>query len=70
MIGRRSDIAWLQSDFFRDQFHKMVRWLIYAALIMLALIAVIIYLILFQPKQDYYANTTEGRILNMPTYSR
>lgn len=70
MIGRRSEIAWLQSDFFREQFRKTVRWLIYAMIIILLLIAAIIYLILFQPRQDFYANTTEGRILDMPQYKR
>lgn len=70
MIGRRSEIAWLQSSFYRDQFRKMVRWLLYAVIIILVLIAAIIYSVLFQPQQDYYANTTEGRILNMPMYSR
>jgi hypothetical protein len=29
------------------------------------MIAAIIYLILFQPSQHYYANTVEGRILPM-----
>jgi hypothetical protein len=66
MLGRRSEIARLQSDFFRDQFRRMVRWLMMSVLVMLVLIAAIIYSILVQPSRSYYANTTEGRILLMP----
>lgn len=67
MIGRRNEIARLQSDFYRDQFRKIVRWLLGAAILMLVLIFLIIYSILVQPTQDYYANTIEGRILDMPS---
>jgi hypothetical protein len=67
MIGRRSEIARLQSDFYRDQFRKVVRWLMVVVVMMFALIFMIIYFILFQPTQDYYANTIEGRILDMPS---
>lgn len=66
MLGSRSEIARLQSDFYRDQFRKILRWLFGTVFITYALIAIIIYLILFQPTQHYYANTTEGRILPMP----
>lgn len=67
MIGSRSEIPRLQSDFYRDQFRKVVRWLMAAVVLMFVLIAIIIYCILVQPSQDYYANTVEGRILNMPS---
>ncbi len=67
MIGNRSDIPRLQSDFYRDQFRKVVRWLIVSVFLMIALIFMIIYFILFQPTQEYYANTIEGRILDMPS---
>lgn len=67
MIGSRNEIARLQSDFYRDQFRKVVRWLMISVALMFILIFMIVYFILFQPTQDYYANTTEGRILNMPS---
>lgn len=67
MIGSRNEIARLQSDFYRDQFRKVVRWLMVSVVLMFILIFMIIYFILFQPTQDYYANTTEGRILDMPS---
>jgi amino acid permease len=67
MIGSRSEIARLQSDFYRDQFRKVVRWLIVSVMLMFILILMIVYFILFQPTQDYYANTSEGRILDMPS---
>lgn len=69
MIGRRYEIAWLQSDFYRDQYRKILRWLIVSMTIIFLLIGTIIYLILFKPKQHYYANTTDGKILLMPKQS-
>lgn len=69
MLAPRNQIARLQSDFYRDQFRRMLRWLIVSTFIMFVLIAGIIYLLLFQAPQKYYANTTEGKILAMPTSS-
>lgn len=66
MLGARHEIARLQSDFYRDQFRKMLRWLMYSIVIIFVLIAAIIYLILVQPPESYYGNTTEGKILVMP----
>lgn len=65
MIANRSEIARLQSDFYRDQFRKVVRWIMVSVVLMLLLIVAIIYCILVQPSQEYYANTTEGRIIPM-----
>lgn len=67
MIADRQDIARLSSDFYRDQFRKTLRWLFSAMIILFVLIAAIIYLIFVQPKQLFYANTTEGKILPMTT---
>jgi hypothetical protein len=67
MIGNRSDIPRLQSDFYRDQFRKLVRWLLVSVVLMFILIFMILYCIWFQPTQEYYANTIEGRILDMPS---
>lgn len=66
MWGRRQEIARLQSDFYRDQFRKMLRWLLVCVVIALLLIGAIIYIILYEAPQTYYANTTEGKILPMP----
>lgn len=66
MLGSRHEIAQLQSDFFRDKFRKVLRWLIYSVVVMLLLAAGVIYLILTRPSPDYYANTMDGRILEMP----
>ena len=67
MIGSRSEIARLQSDFYRDQFRKFVRWLLYSVVIIFILIATIVGFIIFQPPAKYYGNTIEGRILKMPS---
>ena len=66
MLGRTQEIARLQSDFYRDQYRKMLRWLMGSILIIFILVAVIIYLILFRQPQVYYASTIEGRIIPMP----
>ena len=66
MIGRRHEIPRLQSDFYRDGYRKTLRYLIYCVVLMYILLAVIIYYTLSQPKQYYYANTTDGSILPMP----
>lgn len=66
MLGRRHEIAWLQSDFFRDQFRKMITWLIMSIVIIFMLLATVMYLIFSKPAPTYYANTTSGKMLNMP----
>ena len=65
MLGHRNEIARLQSVFYRDQFHKMIRWIMASLGIVFILIAVIVYLILFQPSPQYYADTTDGKIMMM-----
>lgn len=70
MITDRIDSARLHSDFYRDQFRKTVRWLISAMLIIFALILSIMYFIFIEPVQHYYANSTVGKIMPMPTPNR
>lgn len=66
MLAPRHEIARLQSDFYRIQFYKMLRWLMISVFISFCMIGAIIYLILFQKPQHYYGNTSEGKILEMP----
>ena len=66
MLGQRHEIARLQSDFYRDQFRKILRWLVAAMVVVIVLLLANIYFILAQPSQPYYANTTDGKILSMP----
>ena len=67
MFARRAESAWLQSDFYREQFYRMLRWLVALLVIMFILIILIIYTLFSQPASHYYANTLEGQILPMPT---
>lgn len=67
MLGQRHEIAWLQSDFYRQQFQRVLKWLVVLVFIMFILIGAIIYYVLYQPTVHYYANTTDGKILDMPT---
>lgn len=67
MLGSRHEIARLQSDFYRDKFRKILHWLVITSGIMFILIAAILYIIfLYQPVVKYYANTLDGKILDMP----
>lgn len=66
MLAKRDEIARLHSDFYRDQFRKTLRLILACVCIMFVLIIAIIYVILFQPTEPYYANTTDGVILLMP----
>lgn len=65
MIGQQHEIARLQSDFYRTQYLKIVRWLNISIVIMIALICAIIYFIFVAPPTDYYATTTTGQIIPM-----
>jgi hypothetical protein len=66
MLGRRHELSRLQSDFYRDQFRKILRWLVVSIVMIVALLLVIAYLVLFRPPIRYYANTIDGQILEMP----
>lgn len=66
MQGSRIQIARLQSNFYREQFHKLMRWLFVFTIIIFALIATILYFIFFEPTRQYYGNTVDGKILTMP----
>lgn len=62
------EVARMQSDFYRDQYHKILLGLIISGGIMLLLIALIIYFMLFTNPPQYYASTTTGRIIPMTPY--
>lgn len=66
MTAKRQHIARLQSDFYRDSYHKLLRFVIFEILIMLVLIAAIVYFVFFQPLPQYYATTTGGMIMPLP----
>jgi hypothetical protein len=66
MLGQKHQIASRQSDFYRDKFRKILRWLIGSLIVMYVLIFAIFYLIFVEPPQKYFGNTTDGKILPMP----
>jgi len=69
MLARKHENARLQSLFYRDQYRRTLNLLIVAMIIMFLLIGGILYLVLFNPDPNYYANTTNGIILAMPPHS-
>jgi hypothetical protein len=67
MLGNRETNASLQSDFYRDHYRKLLRWLAVMIAVIFFLIVWISYALLFQPNITFYANTVEGKILPMPS---
>ena len=65
MIGRRHEIAWFQSNFYRDTYRRIIFALLFSVSVMMILIGVILYLILMNPSARYFATTTQGRIIPM-----
>ena len=64
MIGGRQQ-ARFQSDFYRDNYYKMLRILIVTNVINVLLVLAIIYFVLFKPAPDFYATTLGGQIIPM-----
>ncbi len=65
MIGHRNFSAAYQSNFYRDQYRKLLIALVASIVIMLGLILAIIYVVLNQPKPEYYASTLNGQVIRM-----
>jgi hypothetical protein len=65
MFGQRHQLTKMQSDFYKDWYHKILYLLMGFSVMILCLILVIIYLILVKQNQKYYATTTEGQIIEM-----
>ena len=63
MIAPRFAIPRFQSDFYRDSYYRMLRWLIACLVIILILIGAILYLVIFTEERGYYASTTAGQII-------
>ncbi|MDR3478911.1 MAG: hypothetical protein P4M14_12880 [Gammaproteobacteria bacterium] len=63
MAVQRQQVARLQSDFYRDSYHKLLRFVIFEIFIMLLLISAIVYFVVFQPLSHYYATTTTGLVI-------
>jgi hypothetical protein len=69
MIATREETPHYQSGFYRNHYHRVLRWLIVQAAIMIGLILVILYYIFFQPNVHYYVTTTSGQIRILKGYS-
>ncbi len=65
MIGERHTIARLQSDFYRDSYHKVLNGVFIEIFVLLILILAILYHIIVHPPQPFYASTLEGQILTL-----
>ncbi len=66
MLAPRARTANFQSDFYRHHYYRLLRWLIALLLMMFVLLGAIIYLLITQPPRQFYADTTQGKLLAMP----
>ncbi|HVE45070.1 MAG TPA: hypothetical protein VNC84_08095 [Gammaproteobacteria bacterium] len=66
MLEKRNEVAHFQSLFYREKFRKTLRWIEFLIVVMWVLVGCIVYVVLAEPHQRYYANTTDGIILPMP----
>jgi len=62
VISKRYERVWFQSDFYRDCYHKTLRWVIFSVAVILFLILLNIYFILFPGTRQYYVSTTKGQL--------
>ena len=69
MIAPRYAIPRFQSDFYRDSYYKMLRWLIVCLFIILILIGAIFYFVIFTDQRSYYASTTTGQIIPLTPHT-
>jgi hypothetical protein len=65
MIGDRHETARMQSDFYRNNYYRVLRLLLFSTGVMLSLILAIIYFVLVVPPTPYYAMTTTGQIITL-----
>ena len=65
MIGHRHHVARMQSDFYRDAYRRALLALLLSIMVMLGLVAGIIYIVLQEPKPDFYGSTLSGKIIPM-----
>jgi hypothetical protein len=70
MIGKRYELARLQSDFYYHQYHKMLRRINIVSMIILLLVLCIIYYVLHPAVPRYFASTTTGEIISMQPAER
>jgi hypothetical protein len=65
MLGKRYEQPKFQSNFYRDQYHRILRGLIVLSVFILLLSLGIIYYLLYPEAPHYYASTTTGQIITM-----
>ncbi|MBV8801696.1 MAG: hypothetical protein JO131_01785 [Gammaproteobacteria bacterium] len=65
MIGKRYEQPKFYSDFYRMQYHKMLRRLIILSVVILLLTLGIMYYLFYPEAPRYYASTTTGQIIPM-----
>jgi hypothetical protein len=66
MIAPRHEIPRLQSNFYRDQFRKIIKWVLVCTVVNIIFVGIVIYYVFITPPRVYYANTIAGKIMNMP----
>ena len=62
MIGRKDELARLQSDVYRDSYHKILRKIIVSVFIILCLVLAILYFIIFATYPKFYGTATQVKL--------
>ncbi len=65
MIGRKYELARLQSDFYRDNYYKILRSVMVSVVVIFLLIVAILYYVVFTVPSQYYGSATSGQIIPM-----
>ena len=65
MIGKRYEQPKFYSDFYRNQYHKMLRRLMVLSVFILFLTLGVMYYLFYPEAPKYYASTTTGQIIPM-----
>ncbi len=65
MIGRREEIAAMQSVFYRNRYHGALRGILFSLGIIFFLILIVIYSAVFVSPLSFYGTATSGQLISM-----
>ena len=69
MIDGAVELVRLRNNFYRDNYRKAVKWLLFFLSVIVALIGVIFYQVSHMPPHDAYATTADGRIVLLQSHA-
>lgn len=64
-MSKNIENARLQSDFYRDNYYKILKGILLALIVIMLLVLAIIYFVVFTAPPQYYGTATSGQIIPM-----